>query len=78
MPTEKYTKESANIHSTEYNKETKELFVVFKSFKDPKKTTSYVYSGVPAELWDRLKKADSLGGFINREVVKSSFSYEKL
>lgn len=78
MSTEKYTKESANVHSTEYNKETKDLFVTFKSFKDASKTTQYVYSDVPEELWERLKQAESLGGFINREVVKGGFSYKKV
>lgn len=78
MSTEKFTKESANIASTEYNKETKQLFVVFKSFKDPKKTSSYVYAGVPEDVWENLKKAESLGGFINKTIVKGGYSYEKL
>lgn len=77
MANEKFTKESKNVESTEYNKETKELFVVFKSFKDPKITTPYVYRGVPEEKWEALKKAESLGGFINKEI-KGSYDYEKL
>lgn len=76
--TEKYSKASANVAGTEYNHQTKQLFVVFKSFKDPKKTTSYVYNEVPVEVWEELKKAESLGGFINKSIVKGGYSYEKL
>lgn len=77
MALETFTKESKNIAKTVYNNETKDLFVTFKSFKDPKITTEYVYSGVPAETWEELKKAESVGKFIN-ERIKNIYSFKKL
>lgn len=78
MANEKFTKESSNIKSTEYNKETKELFVVFKNYRDPNKLSSYVYRNIPSDLWEALKKAESIGSFINQKVVKGGYPYEKL
>lgn len=79
MALEIYKKESANIATTSYDKLKKELFVTFKSFKDPKKLTEYKYSEVPEDLWEALKKADSLGGFINKNVVKGTpYPVEKI
>lgn len=78
MPIEKYTKESKNIAGTAYDAETKDLFVDFKSFKDPKVITHYVYRGVPADLWKALKEAESLGGFVNKNLAKGKYAYERL
>lgn len=79
MSLEQFSKESKNVASpVEYNPTTKELFVRFKSFKDPKVTTPYVYKNVPADLWEALKKAESLGSFINKNVAKGGYEYEKL
>lgn len=78
MALEIFTKESKNVATTAYDKDKKELFVTFKSFKDPKKLTEYKYSEVPANVWDDLKKAESLGSFVNKNIVKPEYPYEKV
>jgi len=65
-----YTKvESSNIDGIGYENGT--LFVKFKN------NSEYKYAGVPAELYEQLKKAESKGKFIN-ESVKGRFNFEKV
>lgn len=77
---EVHKKKSSNIddQGVTYNTDTKELIIPYKSFKDPKQVTKYKYYDVPKEVWEDLKKADSLGGFVNREIVKGGYRYERL
>lgn len=78
MSLEIYKKESANIEQTAYDATKKELFVKFKSFKKPVTITEYRYEGVPESVWKELKQAESLGGFINKSIVKGGYVYEKI
>lgn len=78
MTLEKFSKQSANIVNTEYDKEKKELFVTFKNPKTGVTNGTYKYSGVSEEKWEELKKAESLGGYINKVIVRGGYQFEKL
>ena len=57
---------SSTIKSIGYQEETEhiksQLIVIFTS------GTRYVYAGVPRELWERFKDAESVGRFFAREI----------
>ena len=53
---------SSNIAEVGYEPEFKELFVKFKSGK------TYVYRGVPRDLFLDFKNAKSLGKFLNAKL----------
>lgn len=78
MALEKFSKESKNVAKTEYNRSTKELFVTFKSFKNPSDTSTYRYTGVPEEVWEKLQQAESLGNFVNTAIKKGGYPYNKV
>lgn len=74
-----HTKPSKNIHgNVEYNKAEKTLKVTFKNPKTEVVNGTYLYSGIPIDLWNALIKAESLGSFINKNVAKGGYAYEKL
>jgi hypothetical protein len=52
---------SAAIEDIQYNAETKELTVVFKR-------GTYVYQGVPAEVYEALKNSESQGTYYRKEI----------
>lgn len=64
--------DSKQIESASYTKETKTLIVVFRS-----NGTRYSYANVPENKWEELKKAESVGRFINTNI-KGHHSYTKL
>jgi hypothetical protein len=57
---------SSTIQSIGYDEETEniksKLTVIFAS------GARYVYAGVPREVWDRFKEAESVGRFFAREI----------
>ena len=61
--------ESSNISEIGYNEAEKILAVRFKTGK------LYYYLDVPKELWDNLNKAQSIGSFVNANLVKSTYKY---
>lgn len=52
---------SSQITHSMYDGEQLELTVYYR-------TGTYRYVGVPAGIWERMKKADSTGKFVNQEV----------
>lgn len=66
-----WSEKSSIVERTVYNKETRQLEIVFK------KTGAYIYLGVPIEVWNNLVKAESVGKFINSEI-KSNYAYNKI
>lgn len=64
--------DSSDIVSVGYNPETKNLFVEFKGGR------VYKYSGVPAEIHDKLMKANSHGRFFNRKVKDKGYKATQL
>lgn len=65
---------SKNVSEVEYDAESKELFVTFKSGK------KYKYSDVPADIYEQCKNPSpefSIGKFINANVARS-FEYEEV
>lgn len=64
--------DSKQIESASYTKETKTLIVVFKSNR-----ARYSYANVPEDVWEKMKKADSVGAFLNAEI-KGKYPYIKL
>ncbi len=71
MPEMQYV-QSRNVESVGHDPETAELHVRFKS-----SPITYVYQGVPADVFDRLMIAPSKGIFINQEV-KNVYPFYKL
>lgn len=80
MAIETFKKKSSNIaeEGVSYDSEKKELTVPFKSFKNPKEVSRYRYSGIPEKVWEDLKKAESIGSFINKHIVKGDYDFVKL
>ena len=74
---ETFSKKSANIALSEYDRTKQELFITFKSFKDPNATTKYKYSQVPEKVWNALKAAESTGNFVNNNI-KGVYDYQKV
>lgn len=54
--------DSSNVEAIGYDSETGELHVQFLS------GGYYIYHDVPAELFEELKRAPSIGSFLNREI----------
>lgn len=63
--------DSSNIESVGYDASGRELYVRFLAGR------TYVYSDVPAELYEELLRAPSKGSFYNR-AVRSIFPYREL
>lgn len=62
---------SSNIKSTSYNKETEDLVIEFKG------NSKYEYANVPENVWNYLKKADSIGKYFAKKI-KGYYQYKKL
>ena len=66
---------SSNVHSLEYNHETKELIATLKTGK-------YSYKNVDKQAFLLIEAAhinkDSVGKEFNRLIVKGGYEYEKL
>lgn len=56
--------DSSNIEAIGYDNDAQELHVRFLS------GTTYVYHGVPIEVYENLMSAPSKGSFLNREIKK--------
>lgn len=69
MPDMQYVN-SSNIDQVGYEEDQRELHVVFKS------GSHYVYYDVPAETFQQLVDAPSLGSFLNREL-KNVYQFSK-
>lgn len=63
--------DSSNIESVGYDTSSRELHVRFLGNR------TYVYSDVPAELYEELLRAPSKGSFLNR-AVKGTYAYREL
>ena len=63
--------DSSNIESVGYDTSNRELHVRFLGNR------TYVYSDVPAELYEELLRAPSKGSFLNR-AVKGAYTYREL
>mgnify|MGYP001224488367 CR=1 FL=1 len=71
---EKQIKESynsSNLKSSNYNTETKELIVEFK------KGGKYSYKDVPLQTVVSLRRAQSKGGYFNKNIAKI-YEYKKI
>jgi aspartokinase-like uncharacterized kinase len=62
---------SSNIKKTQYDVETKELIVEFNN------STSYMYVGVPHNVYTKFRKSESQGKFFNTDIAPK-FKYIKL
>lgn len=69
MPEMTYV-DSSNIEAIGYDDATQELHVRFLS------GATYIYKGVPRQIFDDLMQAPSKGSFLNREV-KGVYQYAK-
>lgn len=66
QPEMEHTPESSNVEEIGYDADAEEVWVRFKG------SGFYVYSGVPAVVWEDFRAASSKGGFVN-EVLKPSY-----
>ena len=62
--------DSSNIEAIGYDDDAQELHVRFLGGE------TYVYSGVPSQVFDALMDAPSKGSYLNREV-KGVYDYSK-
>ena len=63
--------ESSAVVAIGYDAERRELYVTFTGGE------TYAYSDVDAEVPDALLRADSIGGYVNREV-RDRYDYRRL
>lgn len=56
--------DSSNIEAIGYDNDAQELHVRFLS------GTTYIYHGVPSEVYENLMSAPSKGSFLNREIKR--------
>ena len=64
--------ESSNVASVGYDEETKTLEVAFKS------GSIYQYPGVEPQTHADLMAAESVGKFVNQNIVKAGFRGQKM
>ena len=64
------TVDSSMVHAIGYDAEAEELEMIFTSGK------IYHYQDVPADVYDRLLKADSIGQFMNAFVIDVYQDYQ--
>lgn len=69
MPDMSYV-DSSNLEQVGYDPDGMELYVQFKD------GSLYVYTEVPAQVYDGLLLASSKGSYLHREV-KGTYDYEK-
>lgn len=62
---------SSNISRAEYNEETKELFIIFRS------SAKYKYEEVPCEIVNSFEKSESKGNFFY-DNIKRKYKTTKL
>jgi len=62
--------DSSNIEAIGYDGDSQELHIRFLS------SASYIYHGVPRQVFDELVNAPSKGSFLNREV-KNVYKFTK-
>jgi hypothetical protein len=63
--------DSTNIEAIGYDAQAQELHVCFLS------GDTYIYHGVPQDVYDDLMNAPSKGSYLNR-VVKGTYAYTKM
>nr|CAI9751469.1 hypothetical protein DGKKSRWO_DGKKSRWO_CDS_0178 [uncultured phage]CAI9752356.1 hypothetical protein CVNMHQAP_CVNMHQAP_CDS_0179 [uncultured phage] len=68
---QKHMVESSNIEWVAYDKDAKQLFVMFKS------GSVYGYEDVPSEIFDELLEAPSKGRYFALKI-KWNYKYERL
>jgi hypothetical protein len=62
---------SSAVREIAYNADKQELYVTYIEGRE------YVYYGVPKDVYERFRNADSWGGFVNKEIKRHYF-YRKL
>jgi hypothetical protein len=68
---EMYYVDSSNVEAIGYDQTAQEIHVRFLS------GDTYVYHGVPQEIFDELMSAPSKGSYLNR-VIKPNYGYSKM
>lgn len=63
--------ESSNLLGFGYNKESKQLGVVFKSSPN----SLYIYSNVPESLYEDMENAESKGSFFYNNFRKTKWEF---
>jgi hypothetical protein len=64
------TPESSNVEEIGYDADAEEVWVRFRG------SGFYVYSGVPAVVWEDFRAAPSKGSFVNA-VLKPTYPYHR-
>lgn len=64
--------ESSSLRAIGYKPGPRELYVEFVE------TGRYVYFGVPEQLFEGLRAADSKGTYFNHEIKQRGFPYQRL
>jgi hypothetical protein len=58
---------STAVREIAYNADREELYITYVEGRE------YVYYGVPKDLYERFRNADSWGAFVNREIKRRYF-----
>ena len=69
--------QSSRVKAYGYEPETESLQIDWADRKSGKVGGSGIYKKVPVEVFEAMKKAESLGRFVNQSVV-GQFEYEKI
>ena len=73
---QKVSGESTAIYSMSYNPKTKWLWITFWKYKQKGPGSSYVYYGVPQEVWEMLVEASSKGRYF-WYYIRGSYNYSR-
>lgn len=65
------TEGSSAVREIAYNAPRQELYIMFSEGRE------YVYYGVPSEVYERFRHAESWGQFVNKEIKRRYF-YRRL
>ena len=69
MPVTMFSVDSTHITAIGYDDEQQALYIMFGPH-------TYLYHGVPTDLWERFKAAESKGRFF-REFIKGQYRGER-
>jgi hypothetical protein len=58
---------SSAVREIAYNADRQELYVTYLEGRE------YVYYGVPKDVYERFRSADSWGAFVNKEIKRHYF-----
>lgn len=71
------SRESTAIYSMEYDPKSKLLWITFWGYKQRHKGSTYIFYGVPEQVWTAINEASSKGRYFYY-FIRTKYKYTKL